>query len=200
MGASLDNDPTLSEKARLRATMRRRRIALAKEHPEAARAAARNFPSQRLSSFKTISGYHPLGGEIDPAPLMARFAEAGATLALPAAVDRAAPLAFRLAAEPFVPDAFGIPAPTPSARVVTPDLIITPVLAFDRRGGRLGQGAGCYDRTLAALRAACPLLVLGLAYAGQEVAEVPAEPHDQRLDAILTEEGYIEIRKDIRCA
>lgn len=180
--------------------MRRTRLSLAANRPDAAHAAARSLPSEHLTSFRTIGGYHPLGGELAPAPLMARFAAAGAILALPAAVDRASPLAFRVPAEPLVPDAFGIPAPPPSARAVTPDLVIVPILAFDRRGGRLGQGAGCYDRTLAALRAGGPLFVLGLAYAGQEVASVPAEPHDQTLDAILTEEGYIEVRKDKRCA
>ena len=81
---------------------------------------------------------------------------------------------------------------------VTPDLIIAPLLAFDRAGGRLGQGGGHYDRTIAALRARGPLFVIGLAYAGQEIEAVPRmKPHDQRLDAILTEIGYIEVRKDI---
>ena len=69
-------------------------------------------------------------------------------------------------------------------------------MAFDRTGGRLGQGAGHYDRTLENLRRGGRVFVLGLAYAGQEVAKAPAEPHDQRLDAILTETGYIEVRKD----
>jgi 5-formyltetrahydrofolate cyclo-ligase len=76
---------------------------------------------------------------------------------------------------------------------VAPDLVIAPLLAFDRKGGRLGQGAGHYDRTLANLRALKPVFVLGLGYAGQEVAEIPLEAHDQRLDAILTETEYIEV-------
>jgi 5-formyltetrahydrofolate cyclo-ligase len=71
--------------------------------------------------------------------------------------------------------------------------VIAPVLAFDRAGQRLGQGAGHYDRTLANLRALRPVFVLGLAYAGQEVEALPAEPHDERLDAILTETAYIEV-------
>ncbi|HEY9216874.1 MAG TPA: 5-formyltetrahydrofolate cyclo-ligase, partial [Phenylobacterium sp.] len=82
------------------------------------------------------------------------------------------------------------------AAQVAPDLVLAPLLAFDRRGHRLGQGAGHYDRTLANLRAAKPVWVVGLAYAGQEVEEIPAEPHDQRLDAILTETGYIEALKE----
>ena len=78
----------------------------------------------------------------------------------------------------------------------TPRLVICPLLAFDRAGGRLGQGGGHYDRTLAVLRAQGPVFVLGLAYAGQEVAALDLEPHDQRLDAILTETGYTRFRKD----
>jgi 5-formyltetrahydrofolate cyclo-ligase len=94
------------------------------------------------------------------------------------------------------PDAFGNPSPPASAPEVFPNLIIAPVLAFDRRGGRVGQGGGHYDRTLEALRARGEVFVLGLAYAGQEIASVPSEAHDQALDAILTETGYIEVRKD----
>ena len=69
------------------------------------------------------------------------------------------------------------------------------MLAWDRTGGRLGQGGGHYDRTLETLSSHGAIFALGLAYAGQEVAEVPLEPHDQKLDAILTETGYIEIKK-----
>ncbi len=175
--------------------MRRSRAAQARDGPLAARRAADLFPLERMGAFAVVGGYHPVGAELDPRPLMDRFAAAGAALALPAAVDAHAPLVFRLAGDPagFVPDALGILAPPTSAEAVTPDLIIAPVLAFDRRGGRLGQGAGCYDRTLELLRQAGLVLVIGLAYAGQEIDEVPTEPHDQCLDAILTENGYIEV-------
>ena len=73
--------------------------------------------------------------------------------------------------------------------------IVTPLLAFDRRGGRLGQGGGHYDRTLSALRAVRPVFVLGLAYSGQELDAVPMAGHDQRLDAIVTETEFIEVAK-----
>jgi len=95
----------------------------------------------------------------------------------------------------LVPDAFGIPAPPPVAEEVLPNLVITPLLAFDRKGGRLGQGAGHYDRTLKNLKAQRAVFVLGLAYAGQELKAVPMAAHDQRLDAILTETAYIEVAR-----
>ncbi len=115
--------------------------------------------------------------------------------ALPVAVDRKSPLIFRIwrPAETLVPDAYGIPAPPSSAPEVHPNLMITPLLAFDRQGGRLGQGAGHYDRTLARLRKSRPVYVLGLAFAGQEIDAVPVDSHDQRLDAIVTETEFIEV-------
>ncbi|HEX6859743.1 MAG TPA: 5-formyltetrahydrofolate cyclo-ligase [Caulobacteraceae bacterium] len=185
-------------KSLMRSMMRAQRRALAERAPEAARRAAALAPLEKLPAFTVVSGYRPQGAELDPGPLMRRLAGEGARLALPVAVSRDAPLVFRAfdSEAKLVPDAFGIPSPGPEAEEVSPDLVIAPLMAFDRTGARLGQGAGHYDRTLENLRAAGEVFVLGLAYAGQEVARVPAEPHDQRLDAILTETGYIAVRKD----
>ena len=122
-----------------------------------------------------------MGSEIDPRRVLARLMTLGGMVVMPVVVGPDVPLAFA----------------TTDAAAVTPDLIIAPLLAFDRAGGRLGQGGGHYDRTIAALRARGPLFVIGLAYAGQEIAAVPREPHDQPLGAILTELGYIDVRKDI---
>lgn len=129
---------------------------------------------------------------------MLRLRALGLQGALPVASNRQGPLHFRAWAPDMIlePDAFGIPAPPETEPSVTPDLVLAPLLAFDRRGGRLGQGAGHYDRTLANLRTAGRIFVLGLAYSGQELPAIPMEPHDQRLDAILTETGYIEVEQD----
>lgn len=183
------------DKTALRVRLRGLRRRLAAETPDAAERAAALLPLDRLPRFSVVSGYHPTGSEIDPRPLIGRLTAMGAAPALPVAMDRDSPLTFRRwdIRAALEPDAFGIPAPAAGAERVVPDLVIAPLLAFDRRGHRLGQGAGHYDRTLANLRAARPVFVLGLAYSGQEVAEVPAEPHDQRLDAILTETGYVEV-------
>lgn len=186
---------THPDKTALRTRLRALRRRLAAEAPDAAQRAADLLPLARLPKFSIFSGYQALGSEMDARPLMARLAETGAKAALPVAAHRDAPLAFRRLrpGDDLAPDAFGIPAPPPSAPLVIPELVIAPLLAFDRRGHRLGQGAGHYDRTLANLRAARGVFVLGLAYSGQEVDEVPAEAHDQRLDAILTETAYIEV-------
>jgi 5-formyltetrahydrofolate cyclo-ligase len=187
-----------SAKTVLRLQMRDRRKALAAETLDAAEQVVGRLPSDLIRKGIVVSGYRRRGAEIDPWPLMQAFARAGATLALPVAFDRDSPLEFRAYADgdPLEPDAFNILAPTGAAAIVQPDLVITPLLAFDRAGGRMGLGAGHYDRTLEALRACRPVFVLGIAYAGQEVARIPLEPHDQRLDAILTEKAYIEASKD----
>ena len=186
---------SLPDKSSLRAELRRVRRALAAETPAAAERAAKLLPVEALPPFEVFSGYMPQGSEIDPGPLMRRL-KAWAKASLPAAFSWEEPLEFRLWGDILEPDAFGIPAPPQEAEAVLPDLVITPLLAFDRHGGRLGQGAGHYDRAIANLRRAKPVFVLGLAYAGQEVEELPMEPHDQRLDAILTETGYTAFKQD----
>ena len=181
-----------AEKAALRAELRARRVRLKAERPDAAIKAALAFEAAGLGSFATAAIYHPHGSEMDPYPLAVVLERWGARIALPAAVARDQPLVFRLQSEegPLPPDAIGMPAPPPEAPAVRPDLVIAPLLGFDARGGRIGQGGGFYDRTLAALRAEGSLMVVGLAYAGQELPAVPMGPFDQRLDGVLTDEGF----------
>ncbi len=169
-----------SEKIKLRSRMRRRRRDLAMTVSDAADRAAVNLRLERLPTIKVAAGYQKVGSEIDPGAVLDRLSAAGAVIALPFIEEPDRPLSFQV-----------------DGATVTPDLIIAPLLSFDRAGGRLGQGGGHYDRTIAALRARGSVFVIGLAYAGQEIEAVPHEPHDQRLDAILTEIGYIEARKDI---
>jgi 5-formyltetrahydrofolate cyclo-ligase len=188
-----------SAKVILRLQMRGLRRELARKTPDAARQAVSHLTPALLAKAKIVAGYHPQGAEIDPWPLMSAFAKAGARIALPAAVSQDGPLVFRAYADgdPLEPDAAGIASPGADAALLEPDLVITPLLAFDRSGARMGQGGGHYDRTLTALRARAPVFVLGLAFAGQQVSRIPAEPHDQPLDAILTEKEYIEVPKDL---
>lgn len=134
-----------------------------------------------------LAGYMPMRTEIDPLPAMA--AHVG-PVGVPVIIGPGQPLRFRQ----WGPDGtmiageFGarIPAEGPW---IEPEVLIVPLLAFDARGFRLGYGGGFYDRTLEALRARRPTLAVGFAFAAQEVAEVPTEPTDQRLDAIVTEAG-----------
>jgi 5-formyltetrahydrofolate cyclo-ligase len=188
------------DKTELRARMRARRRDLARLYPSAGEQAAKRLPVDQAPPFTVIAGYHALGGEIGPWPVVRKLARQGGRIALPVALRPDAPLIFRAwkPDQALEPDAAGIPSPTDAAETLVPDMLVIPLLAFDDEGYRLGQGGGYYDRTLAALRSLGPVFVIGLAYAGQRVAAVPRDPHDQPLDAILTETGYHRIRtKDV---
>ena len=184
-------------KAALRLRMRALRKTLIVEHPEAHWQAG-DHAQDMLSALArkepgVIAVYRAAGSEIDPGPLVENMIRLGWTIALPACRVVDAPVTFQAYApgDALAPDIANIAAPLPSAPELAPDVIVTPLLAFDRDGGRLGQGGGYYDRTLAAVRSgARPPVVVGLAFAGQEVDRVPLDPYDQKLDAILTERGY----------
>ena len=138
-----------------------------------------------------VSGFFPIRSEADIRPLMARLKARGARLCLPIVMDRET-IIFRelVAGAELVDTGFGTRGPGPEAEVLDPDLLLVPLSAFDGRGNRIGYGAGHYDRAIARLRekGRNPRLI-GIAFDCQEVAEVPDEPHDVRLEAVLTESG-----------
>ena len=137
--------------------------------------------------------YWPVRSEADPRGLLEALAAQGIGTALPVTVSRVAPLEFRLwrPGDPQVLGQLAIPEPARHLPHCEPDILFVPLAAFDRRLYRIGYGAGHYDRALAHLRARKRVLAIGLAYAAQEVTEVPAEPHDERLDLVLTERELI---------
>jgi 5-formyltetrahydrofolate cyclo-ligase len=134
--------------------------------------------------------------EINPLPLMKTFAGQGAELALPVVAGRGKPLVMRAwnFGEPLASGVWGIREPKPEATELEPDILLVPLLAFDRTGHRLGYGGGYYDLTIAQLRARKIVLAVGLAYAAQEIAEVPVTPRDAALDLVLTEREVIDLR------
>jgi 5-formyltetrahydrofolate cyclo-ligase len=185
---------TITEAKRaLRARMRAARETIGSaERQRTAEALAVAAPTiARLIPNGPIAGFWPVKGEIDPRLLMQALARLGAELALP--VTARPTLLFRRwqPGDRLVPAAFGLLEPEASAPKLLPATLLVPLLAFDRQGGRLGYGAGHYDTLIPHLRALCHLTTIGLAFAGQEVAEVPCEPHDQRLDYILTVSAFI---------
>lgn len=192
-----DTDPIAVEKAALRRAALDRRDELPAEDRAAAAAtiAARPLPVP-VSAGTIVSGYMAIRSELDPAPLMRRFVESGAGLALPVVVGRGQPLVFRAWAPgvPLVTAGFGLLEPAPDAPVVVPDVLLVPLACFDRRGHRIGYGAGHYDTTLAALRAEKAVVAIGIAFAAQEIARVPATGQDARLDLVVTEADVIDFR------
>ncbi|MBZ9936713.1 5-formyltetrahydrofolate cyclo-ligase [Mesorhizobium sp. BR1-1-16] len=184
----------MSEKSELRAVALARRDAISPEArvAHAAAAAERAKPVLVELRGRILSAYFPIRSEADPGPLMTVAAARGAELALP--ITTPSGLVFRRwhHGEPLVPAGFGTSGPSPAAPAVVPDILVVPLAAFDRRLHRIGYGKGHYDRAIDGLRALGhrPLLI-GLAFAVQEVEKVPFEPHDIPLDFIVTEEELI---------
>ena len=184
-------------KAALRREASARRDALPAETRNAAAAtiAARPFPLS-VTAGAIVSGFMPLKNEIDPLPLLRKLSERGARLALPVVAERGRPLVMRAWkwGEPLASGVWGIREPGPEAAIVEPDILLVPLLAFDRSAGRLGYGGGYYDLTLMQLRARKTVVALGLAFAVQEIPAVPTTPRDAPLDLVLTEREVIDFR------
>jgi len=182
----------MTDKSQIRATMRALRKRLVGLDPEAAERAAGHIAA--LPAGDPVAVYRAIGSELDADALSLALIRQGRTLCLPVVLQPDAAMIFRRWApgEPLELDQAGVPAPLPLAETVVPELILTPLLAFDVRGGRLGQGGGYYDRTFAALPEA---IRIGFAYAGQQVEDLPVEGHDIRLHGVLTEVGYTAARK-----
>ena len=186
-----------SLKAELRAAAQALRDALpAEERKAAAEAiAARAFPLA-LAPGVIVSGFMPLKSEINPLPLLQKLAEAGARLALPAIAGRGRPLTMRAwqFGAPLTRGQWGIREPTADAPEAEPDILLVPLLAFDRAGFRIGYGAGYYDMTIRRLRGLKAVTAVGIAFAAQEVPKIPATERDERLDLVLTEREAIDLR------
>jgi 5-formyltetrahydrofolate cyclo-ligase len=165
---------------------------------DAATLAAKHFLAHiPLRSGQAIAGYWPVGDEFDPRPILLAALDRGLVVGLPVVTARHMPLTFRCwrSGEAMAPGVMNIPVPTAASPAVVPDLLIVPLLAFDGSGYRLGYGAGHYDRTLAELRRGeRPVLAVGLAYAGQEQAQVPHNAFDQPLDWVVTEREARKLR------
>jgi 5-formyltetrahydrofolate cyclo-ligase len=190
------SDP-ISLKAELRAEALARRDALpADTRADAAETiAARAFPLN-IAEGTIIAGYMPMKTEINPLPLIRKLSYAGGQLALPAIAGRGQPLIMRAYAfgDELARGQWGIREPKPEAAQVEPDILIVPLAAFDRTGHRIGYGAGYYDLTIHALRAKKNITAIGLAFAAQEISQVPATTRDEALDFVLTEREVIDFR------
>ncbi len=136
---------------------------------------------------KTISGYMPIRTEIDPLPVMAKMAASG-FVTVPVIERAGQPLKFRqwMAGCEMLTGPFGAKIPA-TGEWLEPQVLIVPLVAFDRDGARLGYGGGYYDRTLALLRGRRNTIAVGFAYGAQQADTLPMEPTDQPLDALITE-------------
>ena len=182
------------QKTQLRSAMLKRRQAMSTvRQDEAARAVSR-FADTLIAVAPTpaiFSSYRALKSELPTLYLEQELISRGASIALPVTMQGAAPLIFRLWQRDDLLETrkWGILEPAENAPVVQPDVILLPLLAFDKAGMRLGYGGGFYDRTLHMLRRDRPIVAVGLAYVEQEVDAVPYDNYDQHLDYILSPDG-----------
>ncbi len=192
----MQHDGAVIAKVTLREAAKARRSELSEDHRRAGaeRVAARGLSWLGLPAPATVSAFRSFGDELDTGPLLACLAAGGYRLALPVMQGKAKPLLFRAWApgDPMRTVQWGIEEPLTTAPEILPDILLVPLLAFDRRGYRLGYGGGYYDRTLAMLRANQPVVAVGLAFSEQEVDAVPHLDYDERLDWVLTPSGPVQ--------
>ncbi len=146
----------------------------------------------QIAAYKIIASYCAIGNEIDPR-LITLSQQKYATIALPRVRAKASPLSFHAvnAMSVLQPGFSSIPEPDKNMTQVFPDVLLVPLVGVDRQGVRLGQGQGHYDATLKSLRARGKIYVIGLAYDCQLVEELPAEAHDEKLDALATPDRFL---------
>ena len=178
-------------KAALRTRARAQRAAIASALRDEAAAAAANYflEGVPLTPADVVAAYWPIREELDVKPLLMRLMDSLQPVCLPVVVGDEEPLDMRLWEQgaPLYPSGFGTLAPSEIAPRAEPDVVIMPLLGFDREGTRLGYGGGYYDRTLASLRKRPR--IIGYAFAAQELPHIPRQPHDLPLDAVVTEAG-----------
>lgn len=186
-----DSDQLAAEKAAARKAASARRRAF---HAENAESAVETLTTNVLNALapragQVVSLFLSIGSEVSLVPLMRRLERLGVVVVLPCVVAPATPLVFRRWKEgdPLVTEKFGTKAPAPEAEAFDPDILIVPMLAFDRAGYRLGYGGGFYDRSLEGLRKHKQVTAAGVAYSAQEMDVVPRGKFDQPLDWVITE-------------
>ena len=145
-----------------------------------------------FSKVEIISGYMPIKTEISPLEAMKKLAYCGKRLCLPVVQSAGKPLFFKewTPVSFMVRGAFGAQIPE-NGLVLNPELLIVPLVAFDRNGARLGYGGGFYDRYIEKIKIKKKVFKVGFAFSFQELKEVPVNNYDKKLDLIITEKGLI---------
>ena len=180
-------DLTFSKSEARKAAFARRKVA--KTPARDAKAVASLLEALLPFKGKPLAGYMPILTEVDPLPVMAAMASFG-PVGVPVIQGSGQPLKFRVWTPgcKMIDGPFGAKIPAQGSWLV-PEVVIVPLVAYSREGGRLGYGGGFYDRTLEGLRARGPVTAYGYAFRAQFMLDLPQEPTDQKLDGIVTENG-----------
>lgn len=197
--ANVTSDIIHQQKVELRARMDAVRAAIAPD----LRARLAGLLAERIAAERslfgagaTASSYRAMSSELDPEPAEGVLRAQGHVIVLPVTPPMGQPLAFHRydAGDRLIRHRYGMREPDPARPRLRPDALLIPLLAFDRRGNRLGYGGGYYDRTLRMLRQEDTCLAIGLAFSNQQVDAVPHDAYDQRLDAVVTPDGIFRFR------
>ncbi len=178
-------------KNEFRDAMRKRRAALAHALPDFARNVGEHVAALKIADGATVGAYVAINDEADPHIILKKLTLQNCEIAFPRVVAKDEPLVFHgwKPGQNLQRGTYGIPEPSKDWPLAYPKILLVPLLGFDHAGHRLGYGGGYYDRTLDFLRANSTVRAIGVAYAGQEVDELPREDHDHSLDAVITELG-----------
>jgi 5-formyltetrahydrofolate cyclo-ligase len=187
------SDTPAARKEQLRLEAFERRNALEKAwRQQASRAIADQVLAlPELRDLQPVGGYWPIRSEVDPRPILRGLVKRGQIAALSQILHPHLSWREWRPGDVLVKGGFGVREPGPDAPEVFPKALLVPLVAFDRRGGRIGYGKGHFDRAIAVLEDQHPVLTIGLAYAVQEIDRVPVEPHDRMLDVVITEAELI---------
>lgn len=167
------------------------------DHASQASKAIAEFLLSIIPNGLNVAGYYPTNGEIDIKESLNKLSAKGNTVSLPTISDTGKILKFRIYSPhfPLIEGKYGIFCPPPQAPEITPDIVIVPMVGFDKEGHRLGYGGGYYDATLAYLRSRNEkLLAIGVAYAAQSIEKIPIHNGDQKINMLVTEKEIVKFR------
>ena len=186
-----ETPPVLKDRLRAEAFQRRDALDKAWRRGAARRIAAQVLALPELQGIQPVGGYWPIRSEVDPRPILRGLVRRGQIAALSQILHPHLSWREWRPGDVLIKGGFGVREPGPDAPECFPRALLVPLAAFDRRCHRVGYGKGHFDRSIAELTRHHPVVTIGLAYAVQEIEEVPAEAHDRRLDFVVTEAGTI---------
>lgn len=150
-----------------------------------------------IDAQNIIAGYYPLEDEINILPLLQYFEKLGASICLPRINQLTDEVEFHQYQTGDLLDVskYGINEPLKGAKIITPNIVLVPLLGFDKYGNRIGYGKGYYDKAIAKLRNITMAIYIGIAFEEQEIEKLPIDENDQRLDYVLTPSGLWDFSK-----
>ena len=150
-----------------------------------------SYLKKKNYNLKIIGGYYPTNYEIDDLGILNYFLKKGSMISLPKIKKKSQMEFFKWHKnDPLLINKYGIPEPD-IANKVYPDILIVPLVAFDKELNRLGYGGGFYDRYIQKISKIKKIVKVGLAFSFQKIKKIPTNKHDKKLDVIITEKDVV---------